>query len=68
LGTGAERQLTNVNPDFDIRDFDILRYGNDSRESWPFRDLATNPGEETVMPHSCFQRLWWLQRGWQKAP
>jgi hypothetical protein len=23
LGTGAERQLTNVNPDFDVRDFDI---------------------------------------------
>ena len=25
LDTGAERQLTNLAPDFDIRDFDILQ-------------------------------------------
>ena len=27
--TGAERQLTNLPPDFDIRDFDISADGND---------------------------------------
>jgi Tol biopolymer transport system component len=29
LATGAERQLTNLNPDFDIRDFDISPDGGD---------------------------------------
>jgi Tol biopolymer transport system component len=29
LGTGAERQLTNLTPDFDIRDFDISPDGRD---------------------------------------
>ena len=29
LGTGAERQLTNLNPDFDVRDFDISPDGRE---------------------------------------
>lgn len=29
LGTGAERQLTNLRPDFDIRDFDISPDGRE---------------------------------------